>query len=54
MTTSSKTNNKSKKGEIKKLLNHRSVKLSSTLAGQRELLREIKNKINEIIDKLNA
>ena len=35
---------------IKKLLNHRSVKLSSTVGGQRELLREHHNKINELID----
>ncbi len=35
---------------IKKLENKRGVKLSSTLAGQRELLREYRNKINEIID----
>ena|SRR3990167_2317762 len=38
---------------IKPLLKHQSVKQSSTLAGQRELLREHNNKINEIIEWLN-
>lgn len=37
---------------IKRIPNGASVKLSSTLAGQRELLRQMKNKINEIIDYL--
>ncbi len=39
--------------KIEKLAKHRGVKLSSTLAGQRELIREIRNKINEIIERLN-
>jgi hypothetical protein len=38
----------------KKLPNHRGVRLSSTTSGQRELLREYKNKINEIIDYLEV
>ncbi len=37
---------------IKKLPIHRGVKLSSTLAGQRELIREYRNKINEIVEYL--
>ena len=40
-------------GEIKRLVKHRGVKLSSTPSGQRELIREMRNKINEIIDLLN-
>lgn len=35
---------------IKRLPNHRGVKLSSTLSGQRELIREMRNKINELVD----
>ena len=42
------------KKKIEKLRQRRSVKLSSTLGGQRELIREMKNKINEIIDILNT
>lgn len=37
---------------MKKLSKHRSVKLTQTLGGQREILREHTNKINEIIDFL--
>jgi hypothetical protein len=36
---------------MKKISNNMSVKKSSTLAGQRELLREHSNKINELIEK---
>lgn len=38
--------------DMKKISNNMSVQKSSTLAGQRELLREHTNKINEIIDVL--
>jgi hypothetical protein len=38
---------------MKKIPNHKSVKLSQTLAGQRELIREMKNKINEIVEWAN-
>ena len=38
---------------IKKLPQHRGVKLSSTLSGQRELIREMRNAINKIIEYLN-
>jgi hypothetical protein len=41
------------KEPIKKLPKHRGVKLSSTLAGQRELLREYRNKINELVERAN-
>ena len=41
------------KYEIKKLPKHRGVKLSSTLAGQRELIREMRNKLNELIEVIN-
>lgn len=39
---------------IKKLGNTEGVKLSSTLGGQRELLRQHRNKINEIIEHLES
>jgi hypothetical protein len=39
---------------MKKLINNKSVKLSSTKEGQRELLREHHNKINEIIEHVEA
>ena len=38
---------------IKKLTNHKGVKLSSIKEGQRELLREYRNKINELIERVN-
>ena len=38
---------------MKRLSKHRGVKLSSTVAGQRELIREMRNKINELVDKQN-
>lgn len=38
---------------MKKLSKHRGVKLSSTIAGQRELIREMRNKINELVDHAN-
>ncbi len=38
---------------IKKLPVRRGVQLSSTLSGQRELIREMRNKINEIIKYIN-
>ena len=38
---------------IKKLGNINGVKMSSTLGGQRELLRQYRNKINEIIEWIN-
>jgi hypothetical protein len=44
---------KPERKEIKPLNNNQSVKLSSTLAGQRELLREIKNKVNELVTAVN-
>jgi len=37
---------------IKKLKHSQTVKLSGTLSGQRELIRETRNKINEVIDYL--
>ncbi len=39
--------------KIKLLQKHRGVKLSSTLAGQRELIREMRNKINKLIESIN-
>ena len=39
---------------IKRLPKHRGVKLSSTHEGQRELIREMRNKINELVDWINA
>lgn len=39
--------------KIKRLGNREGVKLSSTIGGQRELIRQHRNKINEIIDYLN-
>ena len=39
---------------IKKIIKHRSVKLTSTLSGQREIIREHTNKINEIIEWINS
>jgi len=39
---------------MKKLSNNNGVIKSSTLAGQRELLREYRNKINEIIEEYDA
>ena len=39
---------------IKKIIKHRSVKLTSTLSGQREFIREHTNKINEIIEWINS
>ena len=39
--------------KIKPLLNRRGVKLSSTLTGQRELIREMRNKVNELITYVN-
>ena len=38
---------------IKKLPKHKSVKLSSTVAGQREQIREITNKVNELVEGVN-
>ena len=38
---------------IKKLGNNDGVKMSSTVGGQRELIRTHRNKINEIIEVLN-
>lgn len=35
---------------MNKLSHHKSVKLSSTLGGQREQIREITNKVNELVD----
>ena len=42
-----------KRKKIWRLPQHRGVKLSSTLASQRELIREMRNKINELIDIIN-
>ncbi len=39
---------------LKKLASNRGVKLSSTLGGQRELVREMRNTINDIIDALDS
>lgn len=39
---------------IKPLKNHRGVKLSQTKEGQRELIREMRNKMNEIIEFINT
>ena len=39
---------------IQPLPNHRGVKLSQTVSGQRELIREMRNKINEIINYINT
>lgn len=39
---------------MKKLSNNNGVIKSSTLAGQRELLREYRNKINEIVESVTA
>lgn len=41
------------KQPIQKLPKRRSVKLSSTVAGQRELIREMRNKLDEVIDAVN-
>ena len=41
------------KKKMERLPIHRGVKLSSTLSGQRELIREYRNKINELIDAYN-
>lgn len=38
---------------MKKLSKHKSVKLTQTVSGQREILREHTNKINEITDWIN-
>lgn len=38
---------------ITKLAKHRGVKLSSTTSGQRELIRQMRNKTNELIDYVN-
>ena len=42
-----------KSKEIEKLNNNQGVKLSGTVSGQRELLREYRNKINELIQEVN-
>jgi hypothetical protein len=39
---------------IQLLPNHRGVRLSKTISGQRELIREMRNKINEIINYINT
>lgn len=38
---------------MKKISKHKSVKLTQTVSGQREILREHTNKINEIVDWIN-
>lgn len=38
---------------IQKLPKRRGVKLSSTVGGQRELIREMRNKLDEVIDVVN-
>ena len=40
--------------KISKLGNNDGVKMSSTVGGQRELIRQHRNKINSIIDSLNT
>ena len=37
-----------------KLSKGKSIKLTNTVSGQREILREHRNKINEIIDWINS
>ena len=38
---------------IRKLAKHRSVQQTSTVAGQREELREQRNKINELVEQVD-